>query len=283
MFVVKVRYHGRDGGVRAGVSYISHREEALPKGHTRELYGIGDRYRALRGDERAIANLLWEDGARLKDPRYFRFAMTVDDATAKELGRLSTLGRERVLRDAVTRTFRGTLRLAQGTFVLHEHGGKDRPWGHPHVHVHLSPLYVNGQAFRRVPPLRLAAFKERWEKEVKTELARALVREGRIPGRPLRGWMVERQPRRRRPGPSVLAQVRQGLQTLQRWRARGPLREVSPLADSAVRTARLAARAGIGPGRVLAEEALKRLMRSLPDRAWAPIEITRWVSRVIPR
>src|SRR5262245_12148301 len=247
VFVVLVRYGGRDRGVRAGVSYISHREEALPQGRTRELFGMGDRYRALCGDERAIAKLLRDDGAHLKDPRYFRFVMTVDDATARKLGRLSRLGRERALRDAVTRTFRGTLRLAQGTFVLHEHGGKDRPWGHPHVHVHLSPLYVNGEAFRRVPPLRLAAFKERWEREVKRELARALVREGRIQGRPLRGLMVERQPRRRRPDPSKLALIRQGLQTLQRWRARGPLREVSPFVDSVVRTARLAARAGTGP------------------------------------
>lgn len=283
MFVVRVRYHGRSDSVRAGVRYISHREEALPQGRTRELYGIGDRYRAVRGDERAIASLLWEDGANLKDPRYFRFAMTIDDATARDLGRLSGLGRERVLRDAVARTFRGTLRLAQGTFVLHEHGGEGRPWGHPHVHAHLSPLYANGQAFRRVPPLRLAAFKERWEREVKGELSRALVREGRVPVGRLRGLMVERRPRRRRPDPAVLSLVRQGLQNLQRWRARGPLREVSPIADSTVRAARLAARAGTGPGRVLAEEALKRLMRSLPGKAWAGVEIARWVSRVIPR
>src|SRR5262245_43900399 len=283
VFVVLVRYGGRDRGVRAGVSYISHREEALPQGRTRELFGMGDRYRALCGDERAIAKLLRDDGAHLKDPRYFRFVMTVDDATARKLGRLSRLGRERTVRDAVERTFRGTLRLAQGTFVLHEHGGKDRPWGHPHVHVHLSPILVNGQAYRRIPPLRLAAFKMRWERDLKRELARALVREDRVPSGPMRGLMAERQLRWRRPDPSLLAQARRGLLTLQRWRSRGPLREFSPLADSAVRAAYLAARAGASPGGFLAHEALKRMLRSLPDRARSGVEITRLISRVIPR
>jgi hypothetical protein len=35
------------------VRYVAHREETLPEGRTRETYGIGPRYRELRGDEAA--------------------------------------------------------------------------------------------------------------------------------------------------------------------------------------------------------------------------------------
>lgn len=283
MFFVHVRYHGPNAGVQAGVRYISHREESLPEGKTRTLYGIGERYKALLGDEKAIARQLTEDGVGLKDPRYFRIKLTVDDAAAQKLVMLSAGGREWVIRDAVERTFRGTLRLAQGVFVVHEHGGVKRPFGHPHAHVHLSPLMANGEAFRRIPPRRLQAFKERWEREVTTLATRMLEREGRGPRLPLRPLMVERRPRRRRPDPSKLRLVREGLLTLQRWRARGPLRELSPALDEALRARRLVSRVTTDPARMLATEGLKKLLRAVPDRVWAPVEIARLITRVIPR
>lgn len=283
MFFIHVRFHGPTSNVQAGVHYISHREESLPEGRTRTLYGIGERYKALRGDERAIARQLWDDGVGLKDPRYFRIKLTVDDAAARQLARLSAQGREWVIRDAVTRTFRSSLRLGQGVFVIHEHGGLSRPWGHPHAHVHLSPLMANGQALRIIPPQRLRAFKERWEREVTTLAARVLEREGRGPRLPIRSLMAERRPRRSRPEPSHLRRVRDGLLTLQRWRARGPIRELSPALDTALRTHRLVHRLGTHPTQMLAREALKRLLKALPERAWAPLEITRLITRVIPR
>ena len=54
MFFVEARYHRNPDKVPQQIRYISHREERLPSGERRELFGIGDRYRALRGDEKAV-------------------------------------------------------------------------------------------------------------------------------------------------------------------------------------------------------------------------------------
>src|SRR5438552_6274224 len=79
MFFVEARYHRDPNRAGAQVRYISHREEGLTDGRRRELYGIGERYRALRGDEPAIRKALPEDGRGLRSPVYFRFIMTVDN------------------------------------------------------------------------------------------------------------------------------------------------------------------------------------------------------------
>jgi len=282
MFFVHVRYHSLNSGVQNGIRYFSHREEQQPEGRTRPLYGIGERYKALKGDEKAIARQLREDATGLKDPRYFRVKLTVNDAAAQKLARLSVRGREWVVRDAVERTFRSTLRLAQGVFVIHEHGGTMRPFGHPHAHVHLSPLMANGQALRRIPPSRLQAFKDRWEHEVTTLARRMLEREGRGPRLPIRTLLAERRPRRRHRDPDKMRMVRAGLLTLQRWRTRGPLRELSPALDEVLRVRHHVPRA-VAPAQLLAREGLKRLLNLLPDRLAVPIEITRFLSRVVPR
>ena len=57
--------------------------------------------------------------------------MTVDDAAAERFKRLDGLQSERLMRDAVDKTFRGTVRGAQGVFAVHHHGGIGRP-SHPH-------------------------------------------------------------------------------------------------------------------------------------------------------
>jgi hypothetical protein len=285
VFFVQARWSGRNKGVGDGIRYISHREERLPGGKTRELFGVGERYRALRGDEAAISKLLWQDGADVKSPRYFRIKLTVDDGAARGLAALSPMLRERVIRDAVERAFRGAFRGAQGVFVIHEHGGQKRGWGHPHAHVHLSPVLADGRAMRRIPPAQLQAFKERWEREVKRGLERTLERQGRgdrAPG-PMRDRNLE--PSRGRPGAerreAPASRLERGLQVLERWRARAALREASPLSDDALRLSRKLKRAVRSPGGFAAAEALKALVRSLPGPARTAFQITRMLGRVI--
>src|SRR5438552_309754 len=82
MFFVEARYHRSPDRAAGQVRYIAHREEGLTDGRRRELYGIGERYRALRGDEPAIRQALREDARGLRNPAYFRFIMTVDNPTA---------------------------------------------------------------------------------------------------------------------------------------------------------------------------------------------------------
>jgi len=170
VFFVEARYHRSPERAAGQVRYIAHREEGLTDGRRRELYGIGERYRAFRGDERAIRRALREDGRDLRNPVYFRFILTVDNPAAERFKRLDGHLSARVLRDAIDKTFRGTLREAQGVFAIHEHGGADRP-AHPHVHALLSPRFQNGMAVHISPP-RIQRVKERWEREVLAGLQR---------------------------------------------------------------------------------------------------------------
>ncbi len=170
MFFVEARYHRSPERAAGQVRYIAHREEGLTDGRRRELYGIGERYRAFRGDERAIRRALREDGRGLRNPVYFRFILTVDNPAAERFRRLDGHLSARVLRDAIDKTFRGTLREAQGVFAIHEHGGADRP-AHPHVHALLSPRFQNRMAVHISPP-RIQRLKERWEREVLAGLQR---------------------------------------------------------------------------------------------------------------
>jgi hypothetical protein len=170
VFFVEARYHRNPARVGTQVRYIAHREEGLTDGRRRELYGIGERYRALRGDEPAIRKALREDRRGLRSPVYFRFILTVDNPTAARFQRLDGHLSERVLRDAVEKTFRGSARGAQGVFAVHQHGGLDRP-AHPHVHALLSPRFENGMAIH-LSPVRIERVKERWEREVLAGLQR---------------------------------------------------------------------------------------------------------------
>jgi hypothetical protein len=170
VFFVEARYHRDPRRAGAQVRYIAHREEGLTDGQRRELYGIGARYRAMRGDEQAIRKALREDARGLRKPVYFRFILTVDNPAAARFQRLDGYFCERVLRDAVERTFRGAARDAQGVFAVHQHGGHDRP-AHPHVHALLSPRFENQMAVH-ISPVRLQRIKERWEREVLTGLQR---------------------------------------------------------------------------------------------------------------
>ena len=170
MFFVEARYHRDASRVGAQLRYISHREEGLTDGRRREIYGIGDRYRAMRGNELAIRKALREDARGLRSPVYFRFILTVDNAAAERFRRLDGAFCNRVLRDAVEKTFRGAARGAQGVFAIHQHGGVGRP-AHPHVHALLGPRFENGMAVH-LSPVRIQRVRERWEREVLIGLER---------------------------------------------------------------------------------------------------------------
>jgi hypothetical protein len=164
VFFVEARYHNDPAKVPQQLRYMSHREEGLQGGARRELFGIGDRYRALRGNERAIQRAFAEDAKGLRKPVYFRFILTVDPRTAERFARLDGSLTERVIRDAVDRTFRGADRDLQGVFAVHQHGGLGRA-AHPHVHALLSPRLRNG-APTHLSPKTISRIKERWEVEV---------------------------------------------------------------------------------------------------------------------
>ena len=170
--VVRVNYLPKGAaGVPEAVRYIGHREESLPEGQTREYYGLGQPYKELRGDEQAITGRLLQDGQGLRKPRYCRLKFTVNDRTAERLSKLEPAWRERVLRDAVERTFRGTLRQAQGVFVVHENERGGRPFGNPHAHVLLSPRLLDGKTFWISKP-RLLRLRDRWHREITCVLDR---------------------------------------------------------------------------------------------------------------
>jgi hypothetical protein len=170
VFFVEACYHRDPSRVGAQVRYIAHREEGLTHGRRREIYGIGERYRALRGDEPAIREAFREDGRGLRSPVYFRFILTVDNPTAARFQRLDGHLSERAIRDAVEKTFRGAARGAQGVFDVHQHGGIHRP-AHPHVHALLSPRFENGMPVH-LSPVRIQRVKERWEREILAGLRR---------------------------------------------------------------------------------------------------------------
>ena len=159
MFFVEARYHRDPSRAGAQVRYIAHREEGLTDGQRRELYGIGERYRAMRGDEQAIRKALREDARGLRNPVYFRFILTVDNPAAERFRRLDGTFCDRVLRDAVEKTFRGAARGAQGVFAIHQHGGQGRA-AHPHVHALLSPRFENRMAVH-LSPVRIQRIREK--------------------------------------------------------------------------------------------------------------------------
>jgi hypothetical protein len=106
MFFVETRYHRNPVKVPQQIRYISHREERLQGGERRELFGIGDRYKAFRCDEKAIERAFAEDSRGLRRPAYFRFILTVDNPAAERFARLDGTATERAIRDAVQKTFR---------------------------------------------------------------------------------------------------------------------------------------------------------------------------------
>jgi hypothetical protein len=282
MFFVEAQYHRSPQRVPGQIHYISHREERLPDGRRRELFGIGDRYKALRGDEKAIKRAFAEDARGLRRPAYFRFILTVDNRTAERFARVDGIATERAIRDAIQKTFRGAARDVQGVFAIHQHGGEDRP-AHPHVHALLSPRLQNGAPIhfsRRA----IERVKERWHVEVLRALQnqeRRLV--VRVPQREstlltairLREFQSKQiaLPFERWSRPRRL-----GLQTLAFLRAR-PSRQVAKLvgpgADATLRLLDRLMEANRNPERVARRAALRLLARAMP----APFRDVVWLTR----
>ena len=283
MFFVEARYHRNPDKMPQQIRYISHREERLPGGERRELFGIGDRYRALRGDEKAIERAFAEDTKGLRRPAYFRFILTVDNRTAERFARLDGLATERAIRDAVQKTFRGAARDVQGVFAIHQHGGHDRP-SHPHVHALLSPRLQNGAPIH-FSPRGIQRVKERWEIEVlralQSQERRFVHREPErelAPLTPLR----QREPRARQPlRPFSGRRTRRlGVNTLMFLRAR-PSRQLGKLAgrtvDAALRFLDRAMEMNRNPERAARRFSLRLLSRAMPG----PMRNALWLARGI--
>jgi hypothetical protein len=284
VFFVEARYHRNPDKVPQQIRYISHREERLPSGERRELFGIGDRYKALRGDEKAIERAFAEDSKGLRRPAYFRFILTVDNPTAERFARLDGVATERAIRDAIQKTFRGAARDVQGVFAIHQHGGHDRP-SHPHVHALLSPRLQNGAPIH-FSPRGIQRVKERWEIEVlralQSQERRFVRREPNrdlVPLTPLR----QREPRARQPllpfAPGRRTR-RLGLNTLVFLRAR-PSRQLGKLAgrtvDAALRFLDRAMEMNRNPERAARRFSLRLLSRAMPG----PMRNALWLARGI--
>lgn len=165
MLFGEAQYHNSPKRAADQVRTIAHREEGLPDGQRRDQYGIGPRYRACRGDERAIRRALVEDARgfrKLSTSASFSPSTTAPRSASRTDGRPA----ERVLRDSVDRALRGAARGVQGVFAMHQHGGEGRS-AHPHAHALLSPRLQN-----RVPDASLSQVRERWEREVLPGLER---------------------------------------------------------------------------------------------------------------
>ena len=266
MYYVHASYSKGTSAIGRAVRYIAHREERLPEGRTRELYGIGERYRALRGDEPAIVRQFTKDGAELKEPRYYRIKLTVDDRAAERLARLGPARLETALHDAVERTFRGALRGAQGVYVVHENERGKRPFGNPHVHVFLSPLADDEKTYY-VSKKRLATFKKRWEHEV--------------------GRTLERRDRSARGGRTDAARLSERLVRsvgqVARGRGGGVARSLPGVAGRVGRLPRDVVEAATAPDQLALRIAFDLLSRFMPAPLRPAAEVVRRLGPVIPR
>jgi hypothetical protein len=285
MFFVEARYHRNPEKVPQQIRYISHREERLQGGERRELFGIGDRYRALRGDEKAIDKAFAEDTRGLRRPAYFRFILTVDNHAAERFARLDGTSTERAIRDAVQRSFRGAARDVQGVFAIHQHGGHDRP-AHPHVHALLSPRLQNGAPIH-FSPRAIERVKQRWEMEVLRGLER---QERRLPRREPQRQLTPLTPLRQRGFKARQALLRfeqhpvrlrrLGPLTLAFLRSR-PSRQAGKLAgrsaDAALGLLDRAMEINRNPERVARRISLRLLSKALPG----PIRNALWLARTV--
>jgi hypothetical protein len=189
MHVIRGHYH-RDPA-RAGryVHYISHREEALPRGERREIYGVGDRYNDIARTlpeppqrERAYRRLILQDAQQLRRPVFHQRVFTVDDRAATELATLPRAEADLGLRDAFVKALRGPRvgRQIQGIYTIHWHGGKDRP-AHPHIHALFSPLRRDGHGLH-LSRLDIGALWKAWSRAVdRTLLLGPRYRPGPVP------------------------------------------------------------------------------------------------------
>ena len=278
MYFVEINYDRNVQRNLGRIAYISHREEKLRGGQTRQLYGIGDRYRVLRGDERAIKRTFMQDAEGLRRPVFFRMKLTVDDKAAQRFARFGPTTVERGMRDSVDRLFRGVLRDAQGAYAIHQHGGLNRP-SHPHVHVQLSPRFQDGTPIH-ISPERIAKLKLRWEHEVLRELDRRERRFVREPARlmtKLRGPARERESKAR-PGRADV--WRETVWRLRPYRRRRILPGFGLRLPVAVRAKGPGQEMVQNPERVVRRAVLNLAAKALPKPFREALELGRILTRI---
>jgi hypothetical protein len=180
MHVIRGHYHRNSARAGRYVQYISHREEGLPRGERREIYGVGERYKDIARTlpeppqrERAYARLIQQDAQEIRRPVFHQRVFTVDDKAAAQLGSMPRTEAERELRGALVKALRGLRvgRQIQGIYAVHWHGGKDRP-AHPHIHALFSPLRRDGYGLY-LSRLEVRALWKAWSREVDRTLALA--------------------------------------------------------------------------------------------------------------
>ncbi len=164
--VVVVDYTSSANAAAKNARYIAHREERTV-GRVVGVRGLGDRYR-VSGTDVAIGRLR-ADGVGLARPRFYRLKLTTSDEIAGRLSRLGPARSEEVLHRAARRAVQSITEGLQGVVAVHGNGGDGRPFGHPHVHVLLSPRYENGLAVSGFSADRL---KSAWARAVELELPR---------------------------------------------------------------------------------------------------------------
>src|SRR5581483_7129843 len=111
--------------------------------------------------------------------RFYRLKLTCTDEQARRIARLGPVGSEDVLRRAADRAVRRLAPRVEGVLAVHGNGGDGRPFGHPHVHVTLSPRDSDGRRVDQLVMARLDAARAEWAQSLEHELTRReLVRVG---------------------------------------------------------------------------------------------------------
>jgi hypothetical protein len=273
MHVVRGFYHRSPARAGRYVQYISHREEGLPRGERREIYGIGERYKEVArmvpdplDRERAYKRLIEEDAQRLRRPVFHQRVFTVDNRAAAQLASLARAEAERELRDAFAKALRGTAvgRQVQGVYAIHWHGGEGRP-AHPHIHALLSPLRRDSHGLY-LAKSDLLALQGAWIREVERKLSRGLTPlRAHTPGRAgpprLDVWVTG----------TTIAQALRQAPLLLRQVERAPLTTLgsqvgrhTPGLGEAFRAATIAAALARDPIQTLARLAVATALRPLP-------------------
>jgi hypothetical protein len=278
MYFVQVNYDRNLGRNIGRIGYISHREEQLRDGRTRPLYGIGERYRALRGDERAIKLAFARDAEGLRRPVFFRLKLTVDDKAAQRFAQFGPTTVERRMRDAADRVFRGVLRDAQGVYAVHQHGGWNRP-SHPHIHVQLGPRFQDGTPIH-ISPERIAKLKLRWEHEVLRELDRQERRLVREPAHLIERLKERAKEREARPHSGRAEGWRALLWVLRPYRRRQVVPGLDTRLPLALRTKVPGQEIAQNPERVVRRKVLNLASKALPKPFREALELGRTLTRI---